>query len=86
MVATPVNSIEFTVLRSSVPWTTEEMINVSNALPGHKVARGTDDPTIMAICHKHRREELERLLVGHEFDIEHVPRAKLPIEVSHDND
>jgi len=86
MVATPVNRAEFTVLRSSVPWTTEEMIIVSNALPDTKVARGGPDSTILAIRREHGREELESLLNGHQFRIEHVGRAELPIDVSHDDD
>jgi len=87
MSATPVNSegaVEFTVLRSDTPWTTEEMIVISNAMVNIKVARGGDDPTILAIRQRHSRAKLEQLIEDHEFCIEYMPRARLPIDVSHD--
>jgi len=89
MSATSVNGggeAEFTVLRSCVPWTTSDMMRLSEALPGNKVARGGPELTIMAIRHEHSRERLRSILKDREFCVEHVGRANLPIEVSHDED
>lgn len=87
MSATPVNSreaAEFTVLRSNTPWTAQEMIYISNAMVNTKVACGGKNSTILALRQRHSRTELEQLIKDHEFCIEYVSRAHLPIPVSHD--